>query len=386
MLSLTASVPNLGRRTDPQWSASVNDQAVQAEQLRHLLGREALVWRWRVGMVLLVALLLAWQQTWVLLALFAGLQVLGLGLNRISVRSIRAIGSEAAVAAGVLRRFELGAFLDGLAWGVATWALPWTESPLSALILLVLLPWLLLVAVLPSHTALLAQAGSLWLLLLAGLPWAQGTLGVALALGVTLFLGALAGYGLRWQRQVEQGIRAQLEKHLLLSELKKSYLLQQQQSSALAEAHLQLNSALSRHQRSVMHDELTGMLNQQAFLARIRADQAQEGHGDSTACLMLVDFGGVAAPSADALRGAARALRRGLRGHDVLARWDERAFMALLPHTHQADAQVVVQRLRPGLQGESISFGLAEWRPDHAIDDALQCLVDQARGGSRRQP
>lgn len=385
MASVTAPMPNLVRRTDPQWSANVNDQAVQAEQLRRLLVREALVWRWRMGLGLLPALLLAWQQAWGLLALFAGLQAVGLWLVRTGVSSIRTTGSEAAVAAGVLRRFELVALLDGTAWGLATWSLPWAEPSLAVLILCVVVPLLLVLAVLPSRAALLALAGALWLLTLAGLPWMQGAHSPVLAVGITLFLGALAGYGLRWQRQVEQGIRAQLEKHLLLSELKKAYLLQQQQSSALAEAHLQLNSALSRHQRLVMHDELTGVLNQQAFLARARADRAQDGHSDSTACLMLIDFSGASALAPDGLRQAAQALRSGLRGHDVLARWDERAFIALLPHTHQADAEVVVQRLRPTLPDSSASFGLAEWRPDHAIDDALQRLVEQARSGLGRQ-
>lgn len=85
------------------------------------------------------------------------------------------------------------------------------------------------------------------------------------------------------------------------------------------------------------------------------------------------------------LQMVAKTMRRRLRPSDMVARFGGEEFMILLPHTAPAEAQVVAERLRAGIQQTEISaeqglelppvtvsIGIAPWRQGELLESLVE--------------
>jgi len=105
--------------------------------------------------------------------------------------------------------------------------------------------------------------------------------------------------------------------------------------------------------RRAVHDDLTGLANRRHFEARLAEERKRaERHHEPFACLLIDIAGAVAArdvtagPLFDRLvaRGAA-AVKRSVREGDVIARYGDGTFAAMLPHTHFAGTISASERI-----------------------------------------
>ncbi|MBB3139406.1 GGDEF domain-containing protein [Halomonas organivorans] len=102
------------------------------------------------------------------------------------------------------------------------------------------------------------------------------------------------------------------------------------------------------------HDELTGLLNRRAGLARLEEEIARHRRLGGALCVAICDldhfkqvndrYGHTAGD--EALQGAADALLHGLRHYDVLARLGGEEFLVILPGVTRPDAETSLERLR----------------------------------------
>lgn len=147
-------------------------------------------------------------------------------------------------------------------------------------------------------------------------------------------------------------------------------------------------------------DPLTGCLTRHGFRARLSASGADLG---SASCIMIdLDHFKVindthGHPMGDkVLRAAGEALRRALRGNDLVSRWGGEEFLVVLP-SDATGGQEAAQRVQAALRGERVdalaitaSFGVASrlpgedfeaWfaRADRALYDAKQAGRDCIR-------
>lgn len=137
-------------------------------------------------------------------------------------------------------------------------------------------------------------------------------------------------------------------------------------------------------------DELTGLLNRRAFLARVRTIAALARRYGHPVAVALVDidrfktindrFGHAAGD--EALREVAEALRREARASDVVARMGGDEFVVLMPMTGLGGARVLAERLRRRLAAEtthalSVSIGLASARGEGVDVEALLAEADR---------
>jgi diguanylate cyclase (GGDEF)-like protein len=149
----------------------------------------------------------------------------------------------------------------------------------------------------------------------------------------------------------------------------------------LAQIRLVLGRVLQRLRAQAQSDALTGTANRRGLLLGLEAMHAkaqrgtasgQAGHGYSVLMVDVDHFKAINdslghAGGDRALQRVARALRDGLRGGDLIARWGGEEFCVLLPRTTLADAQTLAERLaqRVAASGEpavTVSIGVAEAR------------------------
>jgi two-component system cell cycle response regulator len=165
---------------------------------------------------------------------------------------------------------------------------------------------------------------------------------------------------------------------------------------ARVERTLRLARRETQLQELARTDALTGLPNVRAFRGRLR-DEVKRARRYRTplACVMvdmdnlkpINDQLGHAAGDA-AISAVADVIRRELRETDFAARYGGDEFVILLPHTTDAEAQVLTERVRdrlreaaPQVQGRTVavaaSFGLAAL-DDGPIDQAGEALVRRA--------
>lgn len=153
-----------------------------------------------------------------------------------------------------------------------------------------------------------------------------------------------------------------------------------------------------RLKRRADRDGLTGLFNRRSFDARLDQELKRHMRHKAGFALLMADLdhfkkvndthGHLAGDAA--LRHAAQALEGGLRSTDFLARYGGEEFAIILPHTSQAQAWVLAERLRRRVGGESlryagraipvtVSIGLSTFTPGQAVTPAsLLAMADQA--------
>ncbi len=128
--------------------------------------------------------------------------------------------------------------------------------------------------------------------------------------------------------------------------------------------HLRLNAAEARIVEMAITDELTGLRNRRYVGQRLTEELARsQRHGRHCACILfdldhfkrVNDADGHAAGDA-VLRGVAAAGRVALRESDLLGRWGGEEFLAVLPETDLAGAEVIAERLRQALEAMRITW------------------------------
>lgn len=153
-----------------------------------------------------------------------------------------------------------------------------------------------------------------------------------------------------------------------------------------------------RLKRRAHLDGLTGLHNRRSLDARLDQELKRHIRHRQGFALLMADldhfkrindtFGHLAGDAA--LRHAAQTLAGGLRSTDFLARYGGEEFVVILPHTGQAQAWVLAERLRRRLAGNNLryggrvipvtaSIGLAAFSPGQAVTPAaLLAQADKA--------
>lgn len=142
-----------------------------------------------------------------------------------------------------------------------------------------------------------------------------------------------------------------------------------------------------------MQDELTGLLNRRALLARLRSEWERSQRHQHSLSLVSVDLDGLKQINDSfghglgdqALRAVGRLMREAIRQMDVAGRLSGDEFLILLPETDQASALEVARRLLEASgalrvtadSGASVplamSLGVATW-PGITADEAVELL------------
>ena len=150
--------------------------------------------------------------------------------------------------------------------------------------------------------------------------------------------------------------------------------------------------------RRADRDGLTGLFNRRSFDARLDQELKRHMRHKEGFVLLMADLdhfkrvndthGHLAGDAA--LRHAAQAMEAGLRTTDFLARYGGEEFTVILPHTGQAQAWMLAERLRRRVSGTplryagraipiTVSMGLATFTPGQAATPAsLVAMADQA--------
>lgn len=176
-----------------------------------------------------------------------------------------------------------------------------------------------------------------------------------------------------------------------------------ERTEALDAANRHLLLSLEERQRLVKQletqantDSLTGLLNRRAFHERAQQEILRQARQHTALSVLIFDidhfkqindlYGHEAGD--EALRQLALAAQEWLREMDVLARFGGEEFVALLPDSDLEAARRVAERMRQaaaelqisypsGVIRLTLSFGVAQWRPEQAMD-ALIAQADQA--------
>lgn len=176
-----------------------------------------------------------------------------------------------------------------------------------------------------------------------------------------------------------------------------------ERTEALDAANRHLLLSLEERQRLVKQletqantDSLTGLLNRRAFHERAQREVQRQARQITALSVLIFDidhfkqindlYGHEAGD--EALRQLALAAQEWLREMDVLARFGGEEFVALLPDSDLEAARRVAERMRQaaadlqihypsGVIRLTLSFGVAQWRPEQAMD-ALIAQADQA--------
>lgn len=130
------------------------------------------------------------------------------------------------------------------------------------------------------------------------------------------------------------------------------------QNEKLSRALAELSEAHAQLKAKATHDQMTGLLNREAFFEKSKQARRK---GDSGA-LLLIDadnfktindtFGHLIGD--EALKLVSNALRRAIREHDLVGRVGGEEFCVFLPATNQDEAAAVAERIRAEV--ERIAF------------------------------
>ena len=143
-------------------------------------------------------------------------------------------------------------------------------------------------------------------------------------------------------------------------------------------------------QRLAREDALTGLANRRHFRDEAERTIARSSRYEEALSLIMLDIDRFKRINDsrghnigdEVLKETVQRCLGGLRGTDLLARWGGEEFIALLPHTHLAEALQVAERLRETLAASPIasssgpvpatlSGGVAQWQSGETLDAML---------------
>lgn len=156
------------------------------------------------------------------------------------------------------------------------------------------------------------------------------------------------------------------------------------ESQRLAAENRQLKAQLDELQ---LNDPLTGLPNDRAIGQVLNQQVSRSRRYDNPLSVLLVQTD-EADPAEAQTQALARLLRDRMRWVDQLGRWQPDTFLAVLPETGLADARLLADKIRAGLQEQAsdhgnplaaldVHFSMAAWRKG---DDA-RTLLRRARDG-----
>lgn len=154
---------------------------------------------------------------------------------------------------------------------------------------------------------------------------------------------------------------------------------------------------LLRLYRESTQDPLTGLINRRVLMKRIASEIAHLGEGKASFCILMFDldrfkrindnYGHLIGDKV--LKTTAAILQKGLRTHDIVARFGGEEFVAVLPACETEEALAVAERIRAACyetqltapNGDKIqlstSIGVTAYEPGEAIEATLN-RVDES--------
>lgn len=139
----------------------------------------------------------------------------------------------------------------------------------------------------------------------------------------------------------------------------------QKYADLLERTQRELKEALEELTRVANTDQLTGLMNRRAFEARGGDELSRSVRFRRPVSLVIFDIDHFkdindehGHPMGDVvLREVARRIETGRRQYDIVARWGGEEFIALLPDTRVADAQMVAERFALAVSARPILLG-----------------------------
>lgn len=179
-----------------------------------------------------------------------------------------------------------------------------------------------------------------------------------------------------------------------------------QQRIHLTHTRRNLTSRLLQAERASRIDQLTGLLNRRNLDEVLAREMARSQRTGTRLTAVLIDidafealdtrFGHVVAERV--LLDVARMLKRNFRASDILLRYAEHQFLAILPETDRGEAQIAVDRLQgAGGVGQwnrrnqefgyqlTLSAGIAQFVPDASTVESLIEAADAEIYNSRKE-
>ncbi|MCH8252737.1 MAG: diguanylate cyclase [Planctomycetes bacterium] len=169
-------------------------------------------------------------------------------------------------------------------------------------------------------------------------------------------------------------------------------------------ANQKLESAVRKLEYMATTDELTGLINRRAAMARLDQHWARSTRtGESLACIIIdidhfkkVNDSYGHSVGDRALKGVASVLRSNARTEDSVCRIGGEEFLVLCPGTYAEDAAAAAERLRAAVQsnviyvqsGElrvTVSMGVAERALDMANAEEMLAVADSALYTAKRE-
>lgn len=148
------------------------------------------------------------------------------------------------------------------------------------------------------------------------------------------------------------------------------------QNEKLKRALAELSEAHSQLKAKATHDQMTGLLNREAFFEKSK----QARRKSDTGALLLIDadnfknindtFGHLVGD--EALRLISNALRTSIRDHDLVGRVGGEEFCVFLPAASQEEAATIAERIRAEVEG--LAFFPAEARR-HRLTVSIGAVV-----------
>lgn len=152
--------------------------------------------------------------------------------------------------------------------------------------------------------------------------------------------------------------------------------------------HLELKQLRDRLKEQTLVDGLTGLANRRRFDEQLKMEwNRAQRHGKPLALIMIdIDhfkryndsYGHLQGD--DCLKAVAATLRGGARRlSDLVARWGGEEFVCLLPETESAQAAVIANEMRQGVQDLHLEHGDSETSPFVSVSLGLSVRVPQAK-------
>jgi diguanylate cyclase (GGDEF)-like protein len=154
---------------------------------------------------------------------------------------------------------------------------------------------------------------------------------------------------------------------------------------------------LLRLYRESTQDPLTGMINRRVLMKRLTTEIAHVSDGGSSFCILMFDldrfkrindkYGHLVGDKV--LKATADILQKGLREHDIVARFGGEEFVAVLPGLKNGEAISIAERIRESCYGTKVmapngdgiqlstSVGVTEYEAGEAIEVTLN-RVDES--------
>jgi diguanylate cyclase (GGDEF)-like protein len=164
----------------------------------------------------------------------------------------------------------------------------------------------------------------------------------------------------------------------------------------------ELQAAYEQLDRTARLDPLTELANRRDMLERLDTERRRSKRSGHPFTLVLADIDNFKLINdryghdcGDAvLVSMARRLRADIRKQDTAARWGGEEFLLLLPDTDARGGTVLAEKVRAAVAAEAIhiedrtltlsmTFGVAEYRPDESLDDCLKRADDALYQGKR---